>query len=273
MPRGRPASPNTLRHFETWAGRLELEDGGRFRLQAFQRAFVADLLELADDGLPRFRELLLVVPEANGKTTLVSVVALYHLRHREQAYVPIAAAAQEQSLILFRQAEGFVRRSNLPEFDLRPGVREIRCRSTGGVLKAKAADERTGDGLIPTLAICDELHRHRDLGLYRVWRGKVGKRRGQLVAISTAGEPGSDFEELRDAIRQGALRDRPARRVHAGVDGHCCPARLGAAGAGGPYGSAGGQGRKPVPGRHAGDAAREVRDADTDGRSLAAVHL
>ncbi len=46
------------------------------------------------------------------------------------------------------------------------------------------------------------MHRHRDLSLYRTWAGKLLKRGGQIVGISTSGEPGSDFERTRERIRQ-----------------------------------------------------------------------
>jgi len=62
--------------------------------------------------------------------------------------------------------------------------------------------------VIPTLAILDELHRHRDLRLYRTWVGKLGKRGGQMVAISTAGEPNGEFEDTRDQIAKRATSFR-----------------------------------------------------------------
>jgi phage terminase large subunit-like protein len=67
-----------------------------------------------------------------------------------------------------------------------------------------AADDRTGDGIIPTLGMIDEPHRLRDLSLYRTWAGKMAKRGGQIGTISTSGEPGSDFEETRARIRDSA---------------------------------------------------------------------
>jgi phage terminase large subunit-like protein len=74
----------------------------------------------------------------------------------------------------------------------------------GSRIQIFAADDRTGDGVIPTLALLDELHRHRDLRLYRTWRGKLEKRGGKIATISTAGEPGSEFEKTREMIRQSA---------------------------------------------------------------------
>jgi hypothetical protein len=75
---------------------------------------------------------------------------------------------------------------------------------SGGRLQVFAADDRTGDGVIPTLGILDEEHRHRDMRLKRTWRGKLAKRNGQLLGISTAGEPGTEFEDARARALGGA---------------------------------------------------------------------
>ena len=53
-------------------------------------------------------------------------------------------------------------------------------------------------------AFVDELHRHDDLRLYRLWKGKLNKRGAGIITISTAGEPGAEFEEQRETIRSRA---------------------------------------------------------------------
>ena len=79
-----------------------------------------------------------------------------------------------------------------------------------------AADKDSGDGVIPTLALVDELHRHKNLDLYRLWKGKLRKRQGQIVTISTAGEPESEFENTRKAIRDAAVeRERDGAYLRA----------------------------------------------------------
>jgi phage terminase large subunit-like protein len=213
-----PADPEpfTLEHFREWAAKLVLDNGEPLELDDFQEAFLSDVFA----GYP---ECWLVVPEENGKTTLVAALALYHAEFRTQAAVPVAASSREQAEILYRQAEGFVLRSDalhdeqqsliqqvkgkrkleVPRFMCLEGYRRIN-HYRGGRIQVFAADDRTGDGLIPTLGIVEELHRHRDLRLYRTWTGKLRKRNGQMVAISTAGEPGSEFEETRERIRQTA---------------------------------------------------------------------
>ena len=208
--------PFTLDHFRVWASALVLDTGEPWYLERFQEAFLSDVFS----GKP---ECWLIVPEGNGKTTLVSGIALYHAEYKPHASVPVAASSREQAEIVYRQAEGFVlrsprmyetvespiqkakgkRKTDVPRFLCLEGYRRIN-HYQGGRIQVFAADDRTGDGVIPTLGILDEMHRHRDLALYRTWAGKLTKRGGQIVGISTAGEPGSDFEQTRERIRQTA---------------------------------------------------------------------
>ena len=194
----------TLEHFEEWAGRLVLDSGAKWKLEDFQRAFVADVFA----GVP---ECWLVVPEGTGKSTLVAGLAMYHAQFTPDAWVPIAASSRDQARIMYRQARGFVSRSTaLAGFRCFDGYRRVDYRPQGSQIEVFAADDRTGDGIIPSLCILDELHRHRSLNLYETWRGKLGKRDAQIVTISTAGEPGSEFELVRERIRQ--LADELDRR-------------------------------------------------------------
>ena len=193
--------PFTLEHFTAYCHNLILDDGTNWEPQDFQLAFAEDLFN-ADN-----REVWLVVPEGNGKTTLLAGIALYHGDYTPDAMVPIGASSRDQCEVLHNQAAGFVKRT--PGMDKRfrvyNGYRKITCLRTGGVIQVFAADDRTGDGVIPTLPMLDELHRHRDFRLYRTWRGKLDKRNGKLAAISTAGEPGSEFEDIRLKHRQTAI--------------------------------------------------------------------
>lgn len=195
----------TVAHFEEWAYDLILDSGDHWKLEPFQLDFIGDLFE----GRP---ENWFILPEGNGKTTMIGGLVLYHCEHRIQAYAPVAASSRDQSEILYRQSEGFVLRTPklAKVFRCLEGYRRIRCDSMRSRVQVFAADAKTGDGVIPTLAIVEELHRHKDLTLYRTWMGKIRKRKGaQVVAISTAGEPYSDFEETRERIRQlpGAVRE------------------------------------------------------------------
>ena len=189
--------PFTLPHFRAWARTLTLDNGRPWVLEPFQSAWVRDVFR----GVP---EAWLIVPEGNAKTTLIAGLGLYHIAHTRSAMVPVAASSRDQAEILYRQAEGFVQRSELEGFRCLEGYRRIRFDAMHSRIQVYAADDRTGDGIIPSLALVDELHRHRDLRLYRTWRGKIEKRGGQIAAISTRGEPGSEFEATLERIRQTA---------------------------------------------------------------------
>jgi phage terminase large subunit-like protein len=146
----------------------------------------------------------LIVPEGNTKTTSLGGFAVYLLEHRHRAWIPWAASSRDQAEIGYRQAEGFVLSSKRLDAKLRcyGGYRRIEDRRTKARLQIFAADDGHADGIIPTDAFLDELHRHKNLRLYRTWRGKLLKRGGQIATISTAGEPGGEFEETRERIRQ-----------------------------------------------------------------------
>jgi len=178
---------------------------------------------MAEDLFAGFAECWYVIPEGNTKTTTFAGLALYHAEFRPFAVVPVAAASREQAEILYRQAEGFVlrsemlhrpthspiaaakgkRKTDVPRFLCLEGYRRINHHA-GGRIQVFAADDRTGDGIIPTLGLIDEPHRLPNLSLYRTWSGKLLKRDGQLGTISTSGDPGSDFEETRARIREQA---------------------------------------------------------------------
>ena len=159
-----------------------------------------------EDVFSGFKVCWLVVPEGNGKTTLIAGLGLYVLEFMPDAYVPVAASSRDQAEWIFRQAAGFIHRAERSKtFKVLEGYRRIRFDAQNSRIQVFAADDRSGDGIIPGgYAFIDELHRHQDLDLYRTWQGKLWKRKAQLIVISTAGEAGGDFEEERTRFRQDA---------------------------------------------------------------------
>ena len=149
-------------------------------------------------------ETLVLVGKKNGKSTLLGALALYHLCTTPNAECVIAAASRDQATILFDQAFGFVRRS--PQLQervvVKRGFREIRSLRDQGRIRVLASDVDTADGVIPTLALVDELHRHKSAGLYGVFRDGLGPRHGRMLTISTAGD---DDESPLGVMRKQAL--------------------------------------------------------------------
>lgn len=204
----KPLKPFTLDHFRLYAEQLILDNDEPWELEDFQAEIVKDIFK-------GFREVWAILPEGNAKTTLMSGLALYGADYTLDPWIPVGASVQEQARILHEQAAGFVRRSGLEgkRFRIYDGYLRIASITNGGVgIKIYSADKKGGDGVIPApYCFVDEGHRARDLGLYRTWKGKLRKRGAQIVMASCAGEPESDFEKTRDAIREGATKRRRKR--------------------------------------------------------------
>jgi phage terminase large subunit-like protein len=194
--------PFSVDHFRRYARLLVLDNGEQWDPEDFQLEIVADLFS------DEFVAVWTIIPEANGKSTLMGGVGLYWADFKPAAEVLLAAAAREQAEIMYGQAAGFVRRT--PGMNARfrcyDGYRRIKNLrpGMGGRLQVRAADDATGDGVLYDLALVDELHRQRNLKLYRTWFGKAQKRNGRLGVISTAGEPDSEFENAREEIMRSA---------------------------------------------------------------------
>jgi phage terminase large subunit-like protein len=204
----KPLRPFTVDHFRAYGRVGVLENGGACELESFQ-------LEVAEDIFAGAVETWMLLGEGNGKTTFTGLFSLYHADYTPGAAVLLGASSRDQCGLVLGQAAGFVYRtpSLRKRFRVFEGYRRIVALRTEGRIQVYAADDRTGDGVIPTLVLLDELHRHRDMRLYRTWRGKLDKRGGQLVAISTAGEPGSEFEQTIEHVRRGATAT-PTRDGH-----------------------------------------------------------
>ncbi|MEJ7824898.1 MAG: terminase large subunit [Solirubrobacteraceae bacterium] len=191
--------PNTIDHIRYWASLLTLDNGDPWEFEWFQEDIFKEIFA-------GYREILVVLPTGNYKTTTVGGFALYHCQFTPAASVPIAASSRKQAGIMYGQASGFVRRSKHLQlrFKIQDGYKHIigvgRC--AGSKIEVFSSSDETGDGIIPTLPILDEIHRQKG-ELYGTWRDKLTKRDGQLLGISTAGDDENNpIEQLRTAARK-----------------------------------------------------------------------
>lgn len=188
-----------LEQFEAFASAVGL------RLEPFQRMILGEIFKGR-------RELLCLLPRGNGKTTLFSAVALFHLITTAEPAVYCAAAGRDQARLLFESARNMAARH--PEIDRLVTPRYNELRVPGGFLRVLSSDAPRAHGLQPTLALVDELHAHQSSDLYVALRTALGKRaQAQLVTISTAGyDHASTLGQLRekahslpDVTRDGTL--------------------------------------------------------------------
>ncbi len=188
MPsRSSPRSPSPLEQFEGFCGYVGLQ------LEPFQRLVLTEVFAGR-------RELLVLIPRGNGKTTLFAALSLFHLLTTPEPAVYCAAAGRDQARLLFEAARNMAARH--PEVNRRVTPRYNELRVKGGFLRVLSSDAPRAHGLQPTLALVDELHAHHSPDLYVALKTALGKRPGaQLATISTAGY---DHESTLGRLREKA---------------------------------------------------------------------
>lgn len=207
---GPPTASSELTDFVDFCADLVLDTGENMVLHEFQQTMLSDFFAGTT-------ETLVLIPKKNSKSTTLAALALFHLVDRVDAECVIAAASRDQATILYDQAAGFVRRSPVLQrfVDVRRGFREIRAKADSGRIRVLASDVDTADGVIPTLALVDELHRHRSADLYGVFRDGLGPRQGRMITISTAGDnEDSPLGRLRAAAHAMPGLERDGQHWH-----------------------------------------------------------
>ena len=208
----------TLAAFERFCLELRTENGEPLVLESFQKRILRDHFRGVEEEV-------VVLPKKNGKSTVFSALGLFHLENwiEEDPEAVIGASSRDQATILYNQAGDMVERSPGMEdrFDVRRGYRLIRLRSNPNArLRVLAADANTADGVIPTLALVDELHRHPSGDLYGVFRDGLDGRNGRMVTMSTAGlKEDSALGELRKRAEKLDSYKRKGAYVHAETEG------------------------------------------------------
>src|SRR5690242_14468503 len=121
------SDPFTVEHFRAFSALAVYDDGEQRDLQDWQLELVADLFG-------GFMENWWIIPEGNGKSTFVSLLALYGAHFSESPWIPIGAASAKQARIIYDQAEGFVNRTPelKPWFKCFGGYKLIRSVRNGG---------------------------------------------------------------------------------------------------------------------------------------------
>ena len=141
----------------------------------------------------RFRVVYIQIARKNGKSTLAAGIALYLLRYDDEPgpEVYCAATKRDQAKIVSKECCRMALKSVELLKTLTPLTRsgKITYDENDGVLEALGADSDTLDGLNPNGAIVDELHQHKNRGIWDVLITAYGARDQPLhVGITTAGD-------------------------------------------------------------------------------------
>jgi len=161
-----------------------------------------------DKNSRRFRRVYIEVPRGNAKSTLSSGVGAYCLGKDDEqgAEIYSAATKKDQAKIVFDVTRKMLEKR--PEFSKKAGFEvnafDIQHRDTNSKFIALSRDSDGLDGLNVHLAVIDELHAHKDRGIYDVVETGCGKRPSSLLwCITTAG---SDTSGICYEVRRYCLK-------------------------------------------------------------------
>lgn len=181
-----------IEFIETFCKQAEGEIGKPIKLELFQKAYIQALFGFIyrDTGLRRFNETMFLVGRKNGKTTMLSAIALYMMiaDGEGSAECYSVATKKDQASKAFKSACAM--RAQSPEIRAIINKRrtDMYMTSTFSSFEPLSSDSDTLDGLNSHLVIIDELHAIKDRNLYDVMKQSTSSRRQPLVVmITTAG--------------------------------------------------------------------------------------
>ncbi|MCH3965454.1 MAG: terminase large subunit [Clostridium sp.] len=168
-----------------WAGKPVL-------LELFQKAFISALFGFVDKdtGLRRYREAMFYVARKNGKTVMLSAIALYMLIADGEAGAEVysCASKKDQAKICFDETLNMVKQSPYLSKHLKKRKTDLYFPATMSKFQALGKNSDTLDGLNSHCVIIDELHSIKDRNLYEVMKQSQSARREPLlIMITTAG--------------------------------------------------------------------------------------
>jgi len=191
-----------------WAGKAVI-------LDLWQKAIIQAIFGFVDDkGIRKYREALIIVARKNGKSTLLSAIALYMLfaDYEGGAQICCVASKKDQAKIVFTEAKNMVTQSPWLSQLIKKRKSDLYVPLTFSTFEPLASDSNTLDGLNMHCGIIDELHSIKDRNIYDVSKQSMGARtQPLLLIISTAGFVRENIYDNRyeyaDKVLNGMIED------------------------------------------------------------------
>lgn len=166
--------------------------GQPLRLELFQKAFISALFGFVDakTGYRKYRETLFYVARKNGKSVMLSGLALYMLIADQEAGAEVysVASKKDQAKIIYEETYNMVRQSPDLLQVVKKRKSDLYFPLTFSKFQPLGKNSDTLDGLNSSLVIIDELHSIKDRNLYEVMKqSQSARRQPLLVMITTAG--------------------------------------------------------------------------------------
>lgn len=166
--------------------------GQPLRLELFQKAFISALFGFVDakTGYRKYLETLFYVARKNGKSVMLSGLALYMLIADQEAGAEVysVASKKDQAKIIYEETYNMIRQSPDLLQVVKKRKSDLYFPLTFSKFQPLGKNSDTLDGLNSSLVIIDELHSIKDRNLYEVMKqSQSARRQPLLVMITTAG--------------------------------------------------------------------------------------
>ena len=176
--------------------------GKPLKLALFQKAYISALFGFIDKetGHRRYTESFFFVGRKNGKTTMLSAIALYMMIADGESGAEIysVASKKDQANILFDQSHEMIMQSPDLNRNIRKRKADLYFPHNFSKMQSLGKNSNSLDGLNAHLVVIDELHSIQDRNLYEVMKQSQSARtQPLLIMITTAGtHRGTIFDDL-----------------------------------------------------------------------------
>lgn len=170
-------------------------------LLPWQRWLLIHMLELREDGTPRFRTVVVLMARQNGKSTLSQVLALWFMYVYGVALVLGTAQDLDTAEEVWQGAVDLVLETDEDDQPVRPDLHDLLDKvvmvngkkslvlKTGERYKVKAANRRAGRGLTGDVVLLDELREHQSWDAWgAITKTTMSRAMGLILALSNAGD-------------------------------------------------------------------------------------
>lgn len=167
-----------------------VKGGQPIKLELFQKAMISSIFGFVDDeGYRQYKRIFVCMARKNGKTQIMSALALYLLiaDGENTPYIYSVATKKEIAKLAWDETVRTIKKSPLINKNCKCRVGDVYCYLNDGIYKPLASDSNSMDGLDGSFII-DEIHAIQDMNLYNVCADATAARRQPLLLmITTAG--------------------------------------------------------------------------------------
>jgi len=162
-----------------------------FLLEDWQLFIIANIYGLKSklNNRRKYKYVYIEIPRKNGKSELITALALYHFIFDELATITVSANSREQAKnVDFKKIKSFAHQLDRREKYIIPYFNSLKMNGRQNEVIVTSSDAKRLDGLNISVGIIDELHSAKDSGVYDVIKSAMGSREEPLlIVITTAG--------------------------------------------------------------------------------------